>query len=49
MQMQMLMIHIKAKFHFIYTLPKEALMVEACIRYVLMHFKMFNNMAANRK
>jgi hypothetical protein len=30
-------------------LPKAALMVEVWISYVLMHFKMFNNMAANRK
>ena len=31
------------------TLPKGALLVEAWIGYVLMHFKMFNNMAVNRK
>jgi hypothetical protein len=32
-----------------YTLPKGTLMVEVWIGYVLMHFKMFNNMAANQK
>ena len=30
-------------------LPKGVLMVEVWISYELMHFKMFNNMAANRK
>jgi hypothetical protein len=31
------------------TLPKGTLMVEVWICYLLMHFKMFNNMATNRK
>jgi hypothetical protein len=41
--------YIAHSFFMANTLPSWALMVEVWIGYVLMHFKMFNNMAANQK